>query len=129
MKKLYFIALMLLGTMAAQAQDVLVSVYDTDRTAVEDAAISGKQTVETKTIIVQPAVSSASVTEDDVMEVTSEQPLEKAEVRKKETGEVIRTIDLAKAKQASIDLKPYNNEAITIVFFGENGETSEYTWD
>lgn len=129
MKKLFFLALMLMGGMAAQAQDVLVGVYDTDKESVEDAAIKGTQTIETKTTIIAPLDLNATVTADDVMEVTSEVGLEKVEVKKKETGEIIRTIDLAKAKQASLDLKPYANEAIIVSFYGENGQSTDYTWE
>lgn len=129
MKKLFFLALMLVGGMAAQAQDVLVGVYDTDKESVEDSAIKGSQTVETKTTIVAPAVESASVTQDDVMEVKAGQPLDKVEIKNKTTGDIIRTIDLGKTKEASVDLKPYGTTPITVIFYGENGETSEYAWE
>lgn len=129
MKKLFFLAMMLMGTFAAQAQDVLVSVYDLDKTAVEDEAIAGKQTVETKTTIVQPLELNTTVSADDVMEVTSEVALDKVVVAKVEGGEVLRTIDLAKAKQATLDLKQFGDTKITVTFYGEDGRTTGYTWE
>lgn len=128
MKKLFFFALMLVAGMTAQAQDVLVGVYDLDKTAVEDSAIKGKQTVETKTTIVEPLELNANVTEDDVMEVTSEVALDKVTIVKTDTNEVLRTIDLGKAKAASVDLKPYGDDRITVTFYGEDGRTSVFTW-
>lgn len=128
MKKLLFLALMLLGGMTAQAQDVLVGIYDTDKTAVEDEAIRGTKTVETKTTVVETLNLNTSVTDADVMEVTSEEPLDKVVIKNGDTNEVLRTIDLAKAKAAAVDLKPYEGK-IVITFFSVDGKSTDYTWE
>ena len=119
---------MLFGVVGANAQDVNISVYDTDKTAADEERVEYKMTTDTMRTVVAPLISDVQISEQNVMEVQSSEPMVKVELRKESTKELLQTITLNEVFATKVDLNAYQTENILIVFYGKNGISSEFTW-
>ena len=128
MRKVVLALLMLFGVVGANAQDVNISVYDTDKTAADEERVEYKMTTDTMRTVVAPLISDAQISEQNVMEVQSSEPMVKVELRKESTKELLQTITLNEVFATKVDLNAYQTENILIVFYGKNGNSSEFTW-
>ena len=71
MRKVVLASLMLFGVVGANAQDVNISVYDTDKTAADEERVEYKMTTDTMRTVVAPLISDVQISEQNVMEVQS----------------------------------------------------------